>query len=257
MTGPTLEGRTAIVTGAGQGVGEGIARVLAARGANVVVAARRSETGEPVAQSIRDAGHSAVCVPTDVTKRVAVDACVEAAVARFGGLDVMVHNAFGGATPHRLESVDFDQHWKLMSRTGVWAALYCGQAAWPHLQTAGRRGRFLVVTSPAGIEGSSVLPLYAAVKAAERAIIKSLAREWGPAGVTVNGIAPVAATPALAAAFERRPDLKRDVEGRTSLGRVGDPADDIGVVAAFLASDDAGYITGQTIVCDGGSFLGF
>ena len=255
MTAP-LAGRTAIVTGAGQGVGEGIARALAARGANVVVAARRSATGEPVAASIRDAGGQAVCIPTDVERRDAVDACVAATVGEFGGLDIVVHNAFRGAQPHRLEAVDFDVHWVPMSRSGVWAALYCGQAAWPHLRAAGRRGRFVLVTSPSGIEGSQTIPLYSAVKAAERAMIKSLAREWGPSGVTVNGIAPVAASPALASAFERRPELRAAIEARTPLGRIGDPVDDIGVVAAFLAGDDAGYVSGQTIVCDGGSFLG-
>ena len=100
------------------------------------------------------------------------------------------------------------------------------------------------------------MPLYAAVKAAERGMIKSLAREWGPSGVTVNGLAPVAASPALAAAFERNPQLRAAVEARTPLRRIGDLCDDIGVVAAFLAGDDSGYVTGQTIVCDGGSFLG-
>jgi NAD(P)-dependent dehydrogenase (short-subunit alcohol dehydrogenase family) len=252
----SLSGRTAIVTGAGQGVGEGIARVLAARGANVVVAARRAETGEPVAASIRADGGIAMCVPTDVTSRADVDACVAATVDRFGGLEIMVHNAFTGARPHRLESVDRAEHWTPMSQTGVWAVLHCGQAAWPDLRAAGSAGRFIVLTSPSGVEGSETMPLYSAVKAAERAMIKSLAREWGPSGVTVNGIAPVAASPALAGAFERNPQLQAAVEARTPLRRVGDLTDDIGVVAAFLAGDDAGYVTGQTVVCDGGSFLG-
>lgn len=251
-----LAGRTAIVTGAGQGVGEGIARALAARGANVVVAARRADTGEPVADSIRAAGGSAVCVPTDVTRRPDVDACVAAAVEQFGSVEIVVHNAFSGAVPHRLEATDFDEHWKLMSRTGVWAVLHCGQAAWPQLRAAGDRGRFVILTSPSGVEGSATIPLYSPVKAAERAIAKSLAREWGAHGVTVNCIAPVAASPALAAAFGRTPAMKAAVEARTALGRVGDITDDVGVVAAFLASDDARYVTGQTIVCDGGSFMG-
>jgi NAD(P)-dependent dehydrogenase (short-subunit alcohol dehydrogenase family) len=251
-----LDGRTAIVTGAGQGVGEGIARALASRGANVVVAARRADTGEPVAESIRSAGGVAVCIPTDVTVRSAVATSVAATVERFGALDIIVHNAFTGARPHRLEQPDIDEHWTPMSRTGVWAVLYCGQAAWPHLKAAGDKGRFIVLTSPSGVEGSETMPLYSAAKAAERAMIKSLARECGPSGVTVNGIAPVAASPALAGAFARNPQLEAAVEARTPLRRVGDITDDIGVVAAFLAGDDAGYITGQTIVCDGGSFLG-
>jgi NAD(P)-dependent dehydrogenase (short-subunit alcohol dehydrogenase family) len=252
----SLAGRTAIVTGGGQGVGEGISRALAQRGANVVIAARRASTGEPIATSIRADGGSAVCIETDVTSRDDVESCVAATVAQFGALHVMVHNAFSGAIPHRLDQADLDRHWSLMSRTGVWAALYCGQAAWPYLRTAGAQGRYIIVTSPSGIEGSANIALYSPVKAAERAIAKSLAGEWGPFGVTVNCIAPVAGSPALITAFEQNPALQQAIEARTPLGRVGDITDDIGAVAAFLASDDSQYVSGQTIVCDGGSFTG-
>ena len=251
-----LAGRTAIVTGAGQGVGEGIARRLAAEGANVVVAARRADTGAPVAEAIRAAGGSAVCIETDVSLRSSVQACVDATVQRFGGLQIMVHNAFRGGIPHRLEEADLDRHWAPMSRTGVWAVMYCGQAAWPHLRAAGTHGRFILLTSPSGVEGSANIPLYSPVKAAERALAKSLAREWGPSGVTVNCIGPVAASPALLSAFDRSPALQQAIEARTPLGRVGDPEADIGSVALFLASDDSAFVTGQTIICDGGSFLG-
>ncbi len=251
-----LAGRTAIVTGAGQGVGEGIARRLAAEGANVVVAARRADTGAPVAEAIRAAGGSAVCIETDVSLRSSVQACVDATVQRFGGLQIMVHNAFRGGIPHRLEEADLDRHWAPMSRTGVWAVMYCGQAAWPHLRAAGTHGRFILLTSPSGVEGSANIPLYSPVKAAERALAKSLAREWGPSGVTVNCIGPVASSPALLSAFDRSPALQQAIEARTPLGRVGDPEADIGSVALFLASDDSAFVTGQTIICDGGSFLG-
>ena len=106
------------------------------------------------------------------------------------------------------------------------------------------------------MEGSGNIPVYSPVKGAQRAIAKSLSREWGPLGITVNCIAPVAETPALAGAFEANPVLKARVEQRTSLRRIGDAERDIGGVVAFLASDDASYVTGQTIVCDGGSFMG-
>lgn len=251
-----LLGRVAVVTGAGQGVGEGIARRLAAEGAHVVVAARRAETGEAVTHAIVSSGGSAVCLETDVTDRASVAACVRGAVERFGALHIMVHNAFSGAVSHRLEDADLDRHWERMSRTAVWGSFHCAQIAYPHLAAAGSQGRLILVTSPSGVEGSANIPLYSPVKAAQRAMVKSLAREWGHHGITANCIAPVAASPALVSAFEQNPALRRAIEERTPLGRVGDITDDIGSVALFLAGDDASFVTGQTIVCDGGSFLG-
>lgn len=251
----SLEGRTAVVTGAGQGVGRGIALALAGAGARVVVAARRAKTGDPVAAEIRERGGDAVCIETDVGDGAAVEACVAATVERYGSLEIMVHNAFRGAAPHRLESFD-ETVWWHSSRTAVWGSFFCARAAYPHLRVAGTRGRLLLLTSPSAMEGSHTIPLYSPVKAAQRALAKSLAREWGPDGITVNCIAPVAETPSLTTAFEHNPDLRTRLVGRTPLGRVGDPEHDTGALAVFLASDAAAYITGQTIVCDGGSFTG-
>ncbi len=252
--GDRLAGRVVIVTGAGQGVGEGIARRLAGEGAAVVIAARRADTGEPVAASIRDDGGRAVCIVTDVTSRASVEACVATTVAEFGGLDVLVHNAFAGGIASRLESTPPDA-WFQMSATSAWGSFWCARAAHPHL-AASDQGRLILLTSPSGFEGSANIPLYSPAKAAQRAMAKSLAREWGPDGITVNCIAPVAETPALAGAFEQVPTLRGAIEARTPLGRIGDPTTDIGGVALFLASADSAYVSGQTIVCDGGSFLG-
>lgn len=253
-----LAGRTAIVTGAGQGVGEGIARALAAAGANVVIAARRAETGEPVAAAIREGGYEARCIVTDVTRRADIASCVAATVDAYGTLEIMVHNAFRGSANHRLEDVDVAL-WERYSQTAVWASYWCAQAAYPYLREAGSnrgRGRLILITSPSGVEGSVNLPVYSPAKAAQRAMAKSLGREWGPFGITVNCIGPVAETPALATAFEANPILRERLAARTPLGRVGDPERDIGGVAVFLASDAAGYVTGQTVICDGGSFMG-
>lgn len=259
MTG-RLQDRVAVVTGAGQGVGEGIARRLASEGARVVIAARRAATGDQVADSIRATGGEAVCIVTDVTDSVSVQSCVDATVERWGRLDVMVHNAFTGGRPHRLEEADPALHWTDMSRTAVWASLTCARAAHPHLVKASSKGRgwgrLILVTSPSGVEGSANIPLYSAAKAAQRSIAKSLAREWGPDGITVNCLGPVAGSPALIRAFEKNPSLQSAIEARTPLGRVGDITADIGSVALFLASDDAAFVTGQTVICDGGSFLG-
>ena len=134
------------------------------------------------------------------------------AVDEFGGLDVMVHNAFSGTTrPYRIEDAT-DEEWTRVSRSAVWASIWCAQAASPHLAASGR-GRLILVSSAAGIEGSANLPLYGAVKGAQRALAKSLAREWGDRGVTVNCIAPVALTGALEHAFAANPELQTAPRG--------------------------------------------
>lgn len=249
-----LQGQVAMVTGAGQGVGEGIARAMAASGAAVVVATRRAVTGEAVAESIRATGRDAVFVRCDVADGADVQTAVAASVECFGGLDVIVHNAVATPGPPRpLQRADSDTI-RPQIATAVTAAYHCAAAALPHLRR--RPGTMILLTSPAGVEGSANLPVYATVKAAQRGILKSLAREWGPIGVRVNAIAPVARTPAMDAAVAANPDLLDRLEGRTALGRIGDATADIGPVAVFLASDLARYITGQTIVADGGGFLG-
>ena len=251
-----LDGRVALVTGGGGGVGRGIALALASAGAAVVIAARRAETGELVAAEVRARGVAGICVETDVAVRGDIERAIAATVDQLGGLDVVVHNAFSGraSTPHRLADVP-EELWEEFSRTAVWASVHCARAALPHLAGTGR-GRFILLTSPSGIEGSAAVPLYSAVKGAQRALAKSLAREWGPLDVTVNCLAPLAVSAALDRALVENPNLKPALEARTPLGRLGDPEHDIGSIAAFLASDGASYITGQTIVCNGGSFTG-
>ncbi|MGH9207966.1 MAG: SDR family NAD(P)-dependent oxidoreductase, partial [Acidimicrobiales bacterium] len=180
---------------------------------------------------------------------------VEGTVEAFGALDIVVHNAFTARarSPHLLEEVDLEM-WRDFSLTAVGASFWCARAAFPHLRPD--RGRLILITSPSAVEGSAHVPIYSPVKAAQRAMAKSLAREWGPAGITVNCLAPVAETPALTEAFEQNPDLRRRMTERTPLGRMGDPEKDIGSVAVFLAGDSSCYVSGQTIVCDGGSFTG-
>ena len=252
--GGLLEGRVAIVTGAGQGVGQGIAEALATAGASVVIAARRVETGEPVAAGIRAEGGDAVCVRCDVGDGDDVDAVVAATVDRHDRLDIMVHNAVSPPGPPRpIQTIDDDTIAAQIATTTT-ASFHCARAAFPHL--AADYGTLILLTSPAGIEGSGNLPLYGCVKGAQRGLLKSLAREWGPRGVRVNAIAPVAWTPAMDEATAANPTLEARLRGRTPLQRIGDPAADIGPVAVFLASPMSRHMTGQTLAVDGGRYLG-
>jgi 3-oxoacyl-[acyl-carrier protein] reductase len=250
-----LAGRVVLITGAGGGVGYGMAHACAAAGARVMVTARNESQGTGVVKEITERGGEARFARCDVTERAEVDAAVASALEQFGRLDAFIHNATSNRSPepHSIEDVETPL---LAAHTSVSlrAAYYCAQASFEAL--CAQQGHFVVLTSPAGIEGSPTLPLYSAVKAGQRAFMKSLAKEWGPHGIQVNAICPLAATPALVRAFEANPTLQQQLEALTPLGRVGDPEHDIGAAAVLLLSPGSHYITGQTLVVDGGRFLG-
>jgi NAD(P)-dependent dehydrogenase (short-subunit alcohol dehydrogenase family) len=250
-----LSDKTVLVTGAGGGIGRGIALACAAAGANVIVAARRLETGDEVAAEIAARGGSVLSLRCDVTVRDDVYAAVASAVDRFGALDCMVHNALAFVgTPHEVQHVPVET-WKSMLSTALRASFYCAQAAYPQL--AAHKGNLILISSAAGIEGSPYIPAYGLVKAGQRGLAKSLAREWGPAGVRVNCIGPVAMTPAMEKSAQGSPVfLEGRLINRTPLRYIGEPEADIGPVAVFLASDMARYVTGQTLIVDGGGFTG-
>ena len=250
-----LDGHTMLITGAGGGVGRGIALACARAGARVVLAVRRIETGQAVADEISAAGGDAVAVACDVSQRDDVESAVRRAVDHFGGLDSLVHNATSGRSPEPIALEDATPElWSEHSSVSLRGSYLCAQAAFPELRR--NRGSLVLMTSPAGIEGSATLPLYAAVKAGQRGLTKSLAREWGSLGIRVNAICPQAATPAMMRAFEKNPQLEARLAELTALGRIGDAQHDVGEAAVLLLCDGARFITGQTWVVDGGRFLG-
>lgn len=266
MTTPKLlQGKTVLVTGAGAGVGLGIAVAMGAAGANVIVAARRASNGESAAQAVQATGAKARFVLCDVASREDIQQAVDAALASWddlgnglelaaGRLDCVVHNALAPVGPPAQVQATEAEIWENMRSTALRASFNCAQLAYPHLRKS--QGAFVLLSSSVGVEGSAHLPLYATVKAAQRAFAKSLALEWGPDNIRVNLINPVALTPAMDRAYDANPTLKVALEASTPLGRVGDPTKDVGPVAVFLASDMSRYITGQTITVDGGSFRG-
>jgi NAD(P)-dependent dehydrogenase (short-subunit alcohol dehydrogenase family) len=248
-----LEDRTVMVTGAGGGVGRGIALACASNGANVIIAARRLETGDAVAREIAEAGGRALSLRCDVSVRADVEAAVAAAIEHFGGLDSIIHNALSFVgEPHEIQDVP-EETWRSMVETGLRATYYCAQAAFAELQE--RKGTLILLTSAAGIEGSPYIPAYGVVKAGQRGLAKSLAREWGPLGIRVNCIGPVAWSPAMERSAELNPVFfEGRLMDRTPLRRIGQPEADIGPVAVFLASDMSRYMTGQVLIVDGGGF---
>lgn len=248
-----LAGRGVVVTGGAAGVGRGIVLACAAAGARVVVASRR-DNGLDVVREVEARGGSARWVQCDVGEPDSVDAMVAAAVEFAGALHALVHNATSNRSsePHRLEEATLDL-WDEHAAVSLRGAYHCARAALPALRETG--GTMMVMTSPAGVEGSATLPFYATVKGALRGFAKSLAREWAPLGVTVNVVSPLAYSPAMVHAIEQDPAMEDRLNRRVPLGRVGDPERDVGAAVAFLAGPDAGYITGQTLGIDGGHFM--
>lgn len=252
-TSQLLKGASCIVTGAGAGVGKGIALALAAAGANVVVAARRIENGGPVADEINARGHSATFIQCDVGSRADIENTIAQTCDLYGGLDCFIHNALSSAGQAFQYLETIDEVWESMKTTAIRASYYSAQAAYLELKKS--KGSLILLSSSAGVEGSESLPIYATAKAAQRAIAKSLAKEWGPE-VRVNLLNPVAMTPAMKKAYGANPMLQEKLEGRTPLGYIGDPEQDIGKAVVFLASHLADFITGQTLTVDGGNFMG-
>ena len=249
-----LAGRVILVTGGAAGIGRAICQACSDAGADVIIAAPGSN-GAETATEITASGGRAHFVRTDVTSLADMQAAVEFAVTRFGHLDGLVHNATSrfSSVVSPLDSLTdeaLDDHLAVSVNGGF----NCAKAALPHLRES--RGRLVLMTSPAAMEGSATIPAYGMVKGALRGLAKSLALEEGPHGVNVTCVSPLAVTPAMYLAYQSNPDLEARLKKLVPLGWVGDPLLDIAPVVTFLLGDGARYINGQTLVVDGGRFTG-
>ena len=247
-----LDGRVAIVTGAGQGVGLGIAQALAAEGACIVMTGRDAEKLRKASASVEEQGAEVLITPGDVSQRAHANQVVEATLARFGRLDVLVNNAQSTAEGTLFEDSD-DEVIAMTMGSGFYGTLYFMQAAFPHLKERG--GSIINLGSLQGVLGNIGNSIYGAGKEAIRGLSRSVAREWGQYKIRVNVINPAALSPGALEFLENNPEEAERFRSQISLGYFGDSFAEIGPVAVFLASDESHYVTGQTINVDGGQVM--
>jgi NAD(P)-dependent dehydrogenase (short-subunit alcohol dehydrogenase family) len=247
MSGQLTE-KVALVTGAGAGIGEGIARRFADEGAKVVVAELDSASGQAVAKAI-----GGLFVGTDVSDRPQVENAVQTTLSEFGSIDIVVNNAWGGGSIGRVERKTDDQLAHGMA-VGYYGPYWAMRAAFPHMKERGW-GRIINMCSLNGVNAHMGTLEYNAAKEALRALTRTAAREWAPTGVTVNAICPAAKSQAFFRAIGDYPELEAMADAANPMGRMGQPYDDIAPVAVFLASDGSRYLTGNTLFVDGGSHI--
>ncbi len=242
-----LEGRIAIVTGAGQGIGRAIASGMAREGASVVVAEINKENALKAQKEIEESGQKALAIPTDVSREDSVDAMVKRCVAEFGGVDILVNNA--GIYPVSSVEAMTEEEWDRVIGTNLVGAYLCSRAVVTELVKR-RRGRIVNISSNIGFYGAKNGAHYAATKAGLIGFTKALALELAPSGVTVNAICPGITDTAQPRGHRTEEELYAQAQS-IPIGRIGQPQDHVGP-ALFLASDAGRFVTGQTLLVTGG-----
>lgn len=244
-----LKGQVAVITGSSRGIGRAIAEAMARAGARVVVSSRKPAACDAVVEAIANAGGEAIAVPCNVAERSQLEALVERTIEHWGRLDILVCNAAVNPYFGPMARMPDDAYERIMNtnvRSNFWL---CNLAAARMAANGG--GSITIVSSIGANQGSATLGVYGMSKAADFALVRNLAIEWGPQGIRANGIAPGLIKTDFSRALWQNEQLLRNVEQGTPVRRIGQP-EDIGGVAVFLASRAAAYLTGQTLVVDGG-----
>ncbi len=247
-----LDGRVAIVTGAAQGIGRGAALALAREGAHLALVDRQEAACRQTAGEVAATGARAMALACDVSRREQVREAVAAVVAQFGTVDIVV-NAAQAMRPDVLLADTTDEDMALALGSGLMGTLYFMQECFPLLRERG--GKIINFGSAAGLEGAPGWAAYAAAKEAIRAITRVACHEWARYRINVNVVCPLAVNPYWEQRAQTRPQMVQGMLAAVPLRRFGDAERDIGRAVVFLAGSDSDYITGQTLMVDGGQTM--
>lgn len=251
MTNPLFDmtGKVALITGSTKGIGRSIAEEMARCGARVVISSRKAEVCDQVAGELKDQGFEAIAIPCHVGKKEDLQNLVDKTLAAWGRIDVLVCNAATNPVYGPTQEMT-DEAWDKIMDTNVKGSFWLTQMVLPGMAERGE-GAVVMLSSIAGLRGNTVIGTYGVSKAAEAALARNLAVEWGPKGIRVNAIAPGLIKTDFAKALLEDPVRVKRAEEKTPLRRIGDPVDIAGL-AVFLSTPASAYITGQVIVADGG-----
>jgi NAD(P)-dependent dehydrogenase (short-subunit alcohol dehydrogenase family) len=244
-----LTGKVALVTGSTRGIGKSMAEELARAGAKVAVSSRKAEACEAVREELEGRGYEVLAQPCNVSRKEDLQALVDATMRRWGKVDIAVSNAASNPYYGPLAQIP-DEAFDKIFLNNVKSVLWLASMTLPGMAERGG-GSFISVGSIGGIIANTVIGAYGMSKAADHHLVRNLAAEWGPKNVRVNAIAPGLIRTDFAKALWEDDKRRKEREAATPLRRIGEPRD-IGAIAVFLASDAAAFITGQTIVADGG-----
>ena len=248
----SLKDKVALITGSTKGIGLSIAETYAAAGAKVVISSRKAEVCEAVANELREKGYEAIAKPCHIGDKAQLQDLVDTTLATWGKIDVLVCNAATNPVYGPLSELT-DEAWDKIMDTNVKSTFWLCNMVLPGMAKAGG-GSVILLSSIAAIKGNDKIGCYGMSKAAEAALTRNLAVEWGPKGIRVNAIAPGVVVTDFAKALVEDPKRKAIVENQTPLRRLGQPIDIAGV-AQFLATDASAYMTGQYLVADGGTTI--
>ncbi len=247
-----LTGKVCIVTGSSRGIGRSIAENMAAHGAKVVVSSRKLDACQGVVEAIIKAGGTAIAIPANISDKAGLQNLVDQSRKAFGPIDVLVCNA--ASNPYFGPSSGMgDEVFEKIMRNNVLSNHWLCQMVQPDM-AAKRDGAIIIVSSIGGLKGSTEIGAYCISKAADMQLARNLACEWGPLNIRVNCIAPGLIKTDFARALYEDPARKAAAEARFPLRRLGEP-DDIGGIAVMLAGRAGAFITGQSIVADGGATI--